>query len=307
MNTDKYPRLFEPRFCEISPEIQHFEEFEGEITHENIKQYNEQRKHFLEGLHEDFLFENVEKMDFSYRNGAYQGQGLVYRPRKRKEEKLPMVIYYHGGGWMTLCKECYEYECAALAEKAGCVVFNVDYRCLPDFRFPIPLQDCYAALKDAIKQATNFGADAERVALVGDSAGGNLAIGVSMMTREDQDISVRYLGLAYPVVAPLEEIDDTSKLMTAYAGSNERLKDKRVSPLFDDAPEKLPPMVIIIGTCDFLLDQNLRYVRFLLEHGGKPELILYQGMPHGFLQMTTPPGQDALSLLAEKLSIHLNR
>ena len=305
MNINDYPRLFEPGFCEISPKAQKFEEFEGEPTPENIKKYNLQRKRFLDGLHKGFSFKKVEQERFYYQNGAYQGEGIIYRPANRKDEKLPVVLYYHGGGWMKLCKECYEYECAALAEQTGCAVLNVDYRCLPEYCFPVPLNDCYAALEEIVKRADDYGVDRERVALAGDSAGGNLAIGVSMMARKSPKISIRFLGLAYPAVAASRDLYETYELMSEYAGNEENLKNPLVSPLFDKEPEKLPPILILIGSCDFLLDQNLRYARLVMQQGGNVELKLYQGMPHGFLQMTIPHGEDALALLSNRISRYL--
>lgn len=299
MKMRDFPRLFEPRCCALSPEAQTFEELEGEATRERIAAFNRRRTASLRAWHHDAPLEGVERREFSYRNGTYTGSGLVYRPLGCGEETLPVLVYYHGGGWTTLCKECYEYECAAFAVQARCVVFNMDYRCLPDYRFPTPPEDCYAALLAAAEAAPRFGADGSRLAVAGDSAGGNLSLAVAMLARRRGGPEISCLALAYPGVGVDEEGDPALQAVSLnYAGSPEALDDPLVSPILDDAPEKLPPQLLVIGTCDFLLDQNLRYVRRVMEAGGRVELALYQGMPHGFIQMTTPPGLDSIRLIS---------
>ncbi len=301
MKIQDFPLLFTPHGCELSPEAQTFIEMEGELTKENIEAFNKGRIAFLKDWHKNESIGNVERRSFGYQNGDYTGEGLVYRPRDRKGEILPAVVYYHGGAWITLCKECYEYECAAIAEQAGCVVFNVDYRCAPFHKFPIPVEDCYAALSAVREQAADYGADAGHIALAGDSAGGNLALAVTLMARKKEE-RIDYLALAYPGVG----IDlETDAFARHYLNSPKEADDPLVSPIMDRHPEKLPPLCIVIGTCDFLLDQNLRYIRKLLSAGADAELELYQGMPHGFIQMTTPPGIDSIRLISEKIRTHL--
>ena len=151
------------------------------------------------------------------------------------------------------------------------------------------------------EKAADYGADAGRIALAGDSAGGNLALAVTLMARERGE-RIDYLELAYPGVG----IDPkTDAFALHYLNSPKEADDPLVSPIMDKQPEKLPPLCIVIGTCDFLLDQNLRYIRKLLLAGAKAELELYQGMPHGFIQMTTQPGKDSVRLISEKIRVHL--
>lgn len=301
MEMQDFPLLFIPCQCELSSETQTFIEMEGELTKENIEAFNKGRIKLLADWHGHKATGNVERKVFTYKNGEYTGEGLVYVPKDHPGESMPVVVYYHGGGWVTLCKECYEYECAAIAEQAGCVVFNVDYRCAPFYRFPVPLQDCYAAFQAVKEKAAEYGGDAERIALAGDSAGGNLALGVSLMAREKNE-KVDYLALAYPVVG----IDgNTDEFALHYLENLKAAENPLVSPIMDEYPERMPALSIIIGTCDFLLDQNLRYMRKLQMAGADAELALYQGMPHGFIQMTTPPGKEAVRIMAEKIRTHL--
>ncbi len=301
MKIQDFPLLFEPYQCALSLDAQTFIEMEGELTKENIEAFNKSRIEFLANWHNHASIGDVERKTFTYQNGDYTGEGVVYRPLNRPDEILPVVIYYHGGAWITLCKECYEYECAAIAEQAGCIVFNMDYRCAPIYRFPVPLQDCYVAFQTVKEKAADYGGDAERIALAGDSAGGNLALAVSLMAREKNE-KIDYLALAYPVVG----IDkSTDEFAVHYVQNPDDTENPFVSPLMDEHPEKLPPLCIIIGICDFLLDQNLRYMRKIQSSGADAELALYQGMPHGFIQMTTPPGKEAVQVIAEKIKTHL--
>lgn len=301
MRIEDFPLLFEPYRCELSPEAQTFIEMEGELTKENIEAFNKGRIEFLADWHDHASIGNVERKKFTYQNGDYTGEGLVYRPLDHPDGTLPVVVYYHGGAWITLCKECYEYECAAIAEQAGCVVFNMDYRCAPFHKFPIPAQDCYAAFQAVKEKAADYGADAGRIALAGDSAGGNLALAVTLMARERGE-DITYLALAYPGVGIDPDVDEFA---VHYLKNPKEADTPLVSPIMDEHPEKLPPLCVIIGTCDFLLDQNLRYMRKLQVAGAEAELVLYQGMPHGFIQMTTPPGKESVRVMSEKIRRHL--
>lgn len=308
MDMERFPKLFEPHFCTVSPHAQSFVEMEGEITEESVAEFNQGRIRFLNQWHQGAPIGNVERHEFLYRNKEYQGTGLVYRPRDCGEELLPVVVYYHGGGWTTLCKECYEYECAAIAEQAQCVVFNMDYRCAPKYQFPVPLEDCYAGLEAAVSEAGRFGGDPSRLAVAGDSAGGNLALALAILARRRGGPKISYLALAYPAVGVDTDRDDFMEEITfGYTGKRELFDDPLVSPILDETPEAMPPMLIVIGSCDFLLDQNLRYVRLVQEHGGDVELALYQGMPHGFIQMTVQEGKDSVSLIAHRIRERLYR
>lgn len=307
MNMDDFPRLFEPYFCALSPEAQTFVEMEGEPTEENVAAFNRERIEFLARWHGHIPIGDVERHAFTYRNGDYAGEGLVYRPTDCEGEVLPTVVYYHGGGWTTLCKECYEYECAAFAQQARCVVFNMDYRCAPRYPFPTPLEDCYAALTATVQVAPRFGADSGRLAVAGDSAGGNLALALAILVRRRGGPKIDYLALAYPAVGTDEKDVSLTSVMLSYAGSAAALNDPLVSPILDQEPGKMPPMLVVVGTYDFLLDQDLRYVRRVLDARGEAELALYQGMPHGFIQMTTPPGLDAVRLISQKIRERLWR
>lgn len=306
MKMKDFPLLFEPCMCALSPDAQTFVEMEGEPTEENVAAFNQSRIDFLTEWHCHAPISGVSRDVFAYKNGDYTGYGLVYRPSGCEGETLPAVVFYHGGGWVTLCKECYEYECAAIALQARCVVFSIDYRCAPRYLFPTPLEDCYAALEAVVEQAIAYGADFNRLALAGDSAGGNLALAVAILARRRRGPHISYMALAYPGVGVDTETDN--ELLSAcirYTGSQKLMDNPLVSPIMDDEPGRMPPMLIVVGTCDFLLDQNLRYARLVLENKGQVELALYQGMPHGFIQMTNEQGTDSIRFIAEKLRTHL--
>lgn len=306
MDLNNFPRLFDVYNCSIAPDAQVFEEMEGELTEENIVAFNKKREESLRKWHNYEPIGAVERTRISYQNGDYTGSGLVYRPTGCEGKVLPIVLYFHGGGWSTLCKECYEYECAAIAEQAECVVFNMDYRCAPEWKFPVPLEDCYAALLTVKGTAEKFGADGRRIAIAGDSAGGNLALGTAMLARRRGGPEIAYLALAYPAVGVNPGADAmVDSALLNYCGSYEAADDPLVSPIMDESPNRMPPMLIVIGTCDFLLDQNLRYVKYVADKGGDVQLALFQGMPHGFIQMTIDAGQQAIKLIAERIRNHL--
>jgi acetyl esterase len=310
MAFEKFPPLFQVKNRTLSPEAQTFKEFESnEYTAENVERYNRGRVDFIKSLHNNIpvmeLFPNLERLPFHYANGEYAGDGIVYRPRTDK--KLPAAVYIHGGGWTTLNKECYEYECAAFAEKGNAVVFNVDYRMAPGYRFPVPQEDCYSALLAAAKQADSFNADPSRIAVIGDSAGGHLAAAVCIMARERSGPTIGHAVLCYPGIGfddspPKNEFDQrTAEIISLCTDEGYNLKYPICSPILDTKMAKMPKILMLVGTCDFLLDDNLRYARRLMENGADIELQLYEGMPHGFIQMTIPPAAAALEEISRIL------
>src|SRR5439155_8741182 len=121
----------------------------------------------------------------------------VYTPRGTAPR--PTLVYFHGGGWVTGDVETHDGICRTLANAAGCLVASVDYRCAPEFAYPVAAEDCYAATRWVVEHARELGADPRRLAVCGDSAGGNLAAVVALMARDRGGPALAFQALVYPV------------------------------------------------------------------------------------------------------------
>ena len=125
----------------------------------------------------------------------------LYRPLESGQAKLPVVVYFHGGGWVLGDLSTVDNLCRRLSNASGCAFLSVDYRLSPEFKFPEPLDDCYMATQQIVREATTFGLDPDRIAVGGDSAGGGLAAGVALKARERGDLVLSYQLLIYPITA----------------------------------------------------------------------------------------------------------
>ena len=121
----------------------------------------------------------------------------LYRPNATA--RLPLIVYFHGGGFVLCDLDSHDALCRSIANATGFAVASVDYRLAPEARFPEPLEDCYAALVALVARADEWGFDPARVAVCGDSAGGNLAAAVALLARDRKGPALRHQGLVYPV------------------------------------------------------------------------------------------------------------
>jgi acetyl esterase len=224
----------------------------------------------------------------------------IYTPRALAvTEKLPVLVWYHGGGYVIGDLDTHDWVCRALANEADCIVVAVDYRLAPEHKFPAAVEDCYAALKWVAAKATEFNADAARIAVGGDSAGGNLATVASILARDDGFPGICFQLLVYPVTAPEPETKShhafaegyllTRKTITwfftHYLRSSKDTKDFRYAPLEADDLSSLPPALIIIAGFDPLRDEGVEYAEALIHAGNRVRLSNYEGMVHGFYLM----------------------
>ncbi|EMB17211.1 alpha/beta hydrolase [Rhodopirellula europaea] len=125
----------------------------------------------------------------------------IYRP-DGVSELAPVVMFFHGGGWVLGDVESHDTTCRRLAEASQAAVVSVEYRRSPELPFPGPVHDCLVATKAVAKHGFSWGLDASRLAVMGDSAGGNLAAAVTLSAKDDPDVEVKYVVLVYPVVTP---------------------------------------------------------------------------------------------------------
>ncbi|MEY3492639.1 MAG: hypothetical protein RL413_57, partial [Actinomycetota bacterium] len=202
----------------------------------------------------------------------------LYRPNDRTD--LGLLVYYHGGGWVFGNIESHDDVCRKLANQMGHAVLSVDYRLAPEHPFPTPLMDCVNALRWAHTNATSLGVDASRLAVGGDSAGGNLAAVVAQL----QPIPLKFQMLIYPVTdarrGSQSYIDnaDGYRLTAAgmkwfcdhyLSGGQGAPDDPRVSPLCapDSSLASSPPAIVITAEYDPLRDEGEQYALRLVENG----------------------------------------
>lgn len=218
-----------------------------------------------------------------------------YRPAgSAPDEILPLVVYFHGGGWLLGSIDSHDGICRSLANAAGAVVLNVGYRLAPEARFPAAVDDALAATRWAHEHAASLGADPERLAVAGDSAGGNLAAVVCQDLRAAAEPIVRFQLLIYPVTTADLAIgfdmeyegyflyyDELLWHQEHYLSSPADALDRRVSPLLGDAAG-LPPAAIQAAECDPLHPQAELYRDRLAAAGVPVGFRRYAGMIHGY-------------------------
>jgi acetyl esterase len=230
----------------------------------------------------------------------------------------PVLVYLHGGGWVCGSPATHRKLGHRFAE-AGYLVFNVDYRLAPEHPFPTPFEDCLAAVRWAHREASRFDGDATRLAIGGDSAGGNLSAAVAGALAGDPACPKAAL-LIYGVfdfgmfgdVALVPDGDaqaaqvgrDMVEMMVgAYLGrtrDDALLRDPRVSPLH--AAARLPPSHVVVGGADPLVAQTEALVKALAAAGVEYEHFVDTGMPHGYAQMEFLPGaRPAIDRMVEFL------
>ena len=240
--------------------------------------------------------------------GNFLGQGgpigyRYYRPVNIPETGAPCLIYYHGGGMVFGTLDSHDLICRAMAVGASCVVISIDYRLAPENKFPAAVEDAWAAFMEVVDQATSFGVDQQRLAVGGDSAGGNLAAVVSLMARNIAGPQPCFQWLIYPNTdmthpsnAPVEgTVEQFSKgyfltrnaliwIQDMYLNSDKERMDWRASPIKALNLTGVAPALVQTAGFDPLKDEGVAYAMRLKEAGVATELIDYTGMVHGFIR-----------------------
>ncbi|GAA1984742.1 alpha/beta hydrolase [Catenulispora subtropica] len=221
----------------------------------------------------------------------------VYRPRA--EQPLPALLYFFGGGWTLGSLETCDAVCRSLANTAGCLVISVGYRLAPEHRFPAAVEDCHEAVAYVAAHAAEFGADPSRLAVGGDSAGGNLAAAVALLTRTEPAVRLAGQLLVYPNTDQLADDEslrahDDPWLFNHrsvgwyrghYLADDADAADPLASPLRAPDLTGLPPALVITAEYDPLRDQGEEYAARLADAGVDVEITRYPGMVHGFFTM----------------------
>ena len=193
------------------------------------------------------------------------------------------LVYYHGGGWVVGDLDSHEAHAIRLANEAGVVVLNVDYRLAPEHRFPAAIDDAEAALAWAAANLDRLGGAGKPLAVGGDSAGGNLAAAVGLYAR-DHGIALAAQLLIYPAT----DLSDKPGPERMYLGDDGARKalDPRASPLRAATLKGLAPVIIGVGPYDFLYQDNLAYARRLREEGVHLVMREFPTLNHGFFSYT---------------------
>ena len=221
----------------------------------------------------------------------------LYKPSL--EGQLPVLVYFHGGGWVIGDLDTHDVLCRELAHLSGCAVVAVDYRMGPEHRFPAAVDDCYAATSWVRANAAALGLDAEKIAVGGDSAGGNLAAVVSLMARDAGDLPIRYQLLIYPATDMRQLTNsiqsngqgymltkDTMDYFQAhYTGGEAAYHDWRASPLLAASHANLPPALVLTAGFDPLRDEGIAYAQKMTEAGSTSTHISFERQIHGFIGM----------------------
>ena len=237
-------------------------------------------------------------IDYKIYNGDYEVPVRIYLPREKVTEDLPVFLFFHGGGWVTDCIDNYERICARLASATEHIVVSVEYRLAPEHPFPTGFMDCYAVAK-----AIYTNVNPQRITLIGDSAGGNLAAAVSLKARDDGIFKPQRQILIYPAVN--NDYSDTSRfqsvkdcgsdyLLTAgkmcdyidfYAAREEDKKNKYFAPLMETDYRNQPDTLILTAEFDPLRDEGEEYGKRLKEAGNYVEVHRIKDALHGYFAL----------------------
>jgi acetyl esterase len=209
------------------------------------------------------------------------------------------IVYFHGGGWVIGGLDTHDPTCRALANAAGTTVVSVDYRLAPEHKYPAAAEDCYAGLRWVSEAGRAIGIDPTRLAVAGDSAGGNLAAVTALLARERRGPALRMQLLIYPVTdhrfdTPSYRDNAEGYFLTTkqmqwfwnhYLERADQGDEASASPLRAKDLAGLPPALVITAEYDPLRDEGETYAARLREAGVPAELVRYDGQIHGFFAM----------------------
>jgi acetyl esterase len=241
----------------------------------------------------------------------------LYRPTA--DTNLGLLVYFHGGGWVLGSVNSHDGTCRSIANQSGCAVLSVEYRLAPEDPFPAGLEDSLKATAWAAANAESLGIDATRIAVGGDSAGGNLAAVVAQL----QPVPIAFQVLIYPVTdcrmvsesyienaaGPFLRAVDMDAFINIYLDGKTSTNDPRVSPICADSAvlASCPPAIVITAEHDPLRDEGEEYGRALIAAGVHTSIVRYFGMIHGFVGMApwVDDGKHAITHVSTALSMAL--
>ena len=222
----------------------------------------------------------------------------IYKPISEKD--LPVIVYYHGGGWVYGDLDSADAGCQLLAAKAQAIVVSVDYRLAPEFPFPTPVHDAYDALLWVHENAASFNGDPSRLIVAGDSAGGNLATVVTHLAKQKHGPSITAQALIYPVT----NIDFTTASYKKYGAhfgldtqgmewfvghylNGENPTNPLISPLLAEDFTHLPKTLLLAAEADVLFDEGVSYAQKLAHAGVEVKHVVMPGLIHSYFSKMT--------------------
>ena len=235
-------------------------------------------------------------------NAGYEVPVRVYLPREKETDGLPVMLFFHGGGWVTESIDNYERICARMAVATNHIVVSVGYRLAPEYKFPVGLEDCYAGAKE-LYTGKIAGIDPEQITVIGDSAGGNLAAALSLLARDRGEFLPKRQILIYPALygdysdaSPYPSVQENGSdyLLTAgkmrdyielYASSEKDKKNPYFAPLLAEDYKNQPKTLILTAEFDPLRDEGEEYGRKLSEAGNEVEIHRISDALHGYFAL----------------------
>lgn len=250
----------------------------------------------------------------------------IFRPKGNKD-RLPVVIYLHGGGWVLGDKEIFDRLVREIANGSNAAIVFVNYTPSPEAKYPVAIEEAYAATKFIAENGKDLNLDPSRLAVVGDSVGGNMTAAVTLLAKERNGPKIDFQVLFYPVTDANFDTNSYKKLATGhwltreamkwfwynYLPDEETRKQPTASPLQAsiDQLKELPPALIINGEFDVLRDEGTAYAHKLIEAGVKVTAVRYLGTIHDFVMLNpiagTPAARAAIAQANQALENALNK
>ncbi len=241
-------------------------------------------------------------------------EGIPIRIYRNEGEPTGLLLYFHGGGFVIGSIGLMDNVARELTHSSGAVVVSVEYRLAPEHPYPAGLDDCATVTQWASANAARFQVPAHRVAVAGESAGGNLAAATALRFRDRGGPRLAgqvlmYPGTAGPLVHPSTyEFDGLiisrkagERYWAAYSGDRTIDADPYAAPLQADSVASLPPALVILGGCDMLRDEGRAYAARLRDEGVVVDEICYPGQPHGFINFGFPAAAPAFAHIGKWL------
>lgn len=283
----------------------------------DVKKNYELQRNFVNITHRHYLKPFFKTWDCEVDSENHSIPVRIFSPEK--EGDYPMLLFFHGGGWVTGNIDSYSKVCANMARITNHNVVSVDYRLAPEHPFPAGLEDCYQAAKAFItKEENNF----KEITIIGDSAGGNLAAALSLMARERKDFSIKKQILIYPSTynnhsetSPFQSVhlNGTDYLLTSkrvcdymelYKSNDSDYSNPYFAPLLADDLSDQPETLIITAEFCPLRDEGEEYGRKLRAAGNKVEIFRIKDALHGFFAL--PPSFPQVKICYEIINRFLD-
>jgi acetyl esterase len=261
---------------------------------------------------------NVSKQDMSYPAGGGDQPIRIYTPQgEAPQGGWPVIVYYHGGGWVIATIDTYEASAMALANKAQAIVASVEYRHAPEYKFPAAHEDAFLAYKWVMNNAAKWGGNPKNVAVAGESAGGNLAINTAIMARDRGEAAPRHMLLVYPVAGTSFDTPSYQEnanavplskpamqwFFTNATSSPQDLQDPRLDLVGHATLDNLPSATVITAEIDPLRSEGKELADKLKAAGSDVTYKNYEGVTHEFFGMAPllDDAQRAQELAAREL------